>query len=181
MLFCYKNIDLEKLKMGVFDYDDTLFIHSNHKSGDNTAYDMDILQFNNPLGEDGVDPWFTTQSSVHMKKFIKYLKKVNPEIRMGLCSAIHLIPIAEAKIRYTEEHYRVKMENYCTMAGDNTAQNKADMLGLICKTYGYEPHEILFVDDSWENRTACADLGINVLSPMEVVNFVEQYEHRVTE
>lgn len=46
---------------------------------------------------------------------------------------------------------------------------------MIYSLGGEDAGEIIFVDNYFENVTACADLGIIDVMPMEVVNFIEEY------
>lgn len=198
MSFDNNELDLRCIKLAVFDFDDTLFIHSMHNDRDSDSYWCAALRYNDSyecsaqdcspakdmdiktsslssVTEPLTTPWETTQPNIHMKRFIEYLRKINPQIQFGLCSAIDFPMIAEAKVKYTESVYGVRMRNYCSFAGEGLAKGKAMLLNVVCKAYNYKPSEILFVDDYPANRTAFADMGGIAISPMQVVNFVEQY------
>lgn len=178
MALCRKEIDFSKIQMALFDFDDTLFIHTEHRtSEDSSEYFSKVLKYNDKLHKHAVSPWVDTNVSRHMSRFIEYLKVENPNIRFGLVSAVSIPPIAEAKVREVKEHYGVDMENFCTNVSGDMAHNKAEIVQLICQTYFCKPEEIVFVDDYYANVTACADLGVIAVSPMEVVNFIDAFEH----
>lgn len=64
------------------------------------------------------------------------------------------------------------MKNYCVCS-----QNmKLGMLIAIARAFGYARDEILFVDDIWANLKRAADNGFQTASPVEIINFVDEYK-----
>lgn len=171
MQFGKRDIDLGKLKWVVCDFDDTLFIHSDHIGIGDETYRKKVLQY--LVGED-VDPWETTQDSIHMYRFLQYLKRKNMDVKFGLCSAVHLPFISEAKCVYASKKYDVTFLNICSNYNSSAYKSKAEVLQLLCDAFNLKFDEVLFIDDSYKNVEACAKLGVHALTPMEVVNFVEK-------
>lgn len=52
---------------------------------------------------------------------------------------------------------------------------KLGIMIAIAEAFGFEHDEILLVDDLWENLERAADNGFQSASPVEVINYVEEY------
>lgn len=99
---------LENLEMVLFDFDDTLCIHS-HRS-DSYEDMMEYLSYIH-LSETFPKSWNKSKPNLQLKKFMDYLAYKN--IPMGLISGVHDCKTAERKIKWVKENYGYLLENYC--------------------------------------------------------------------
>lgn len=153
-------INIQKIKAVVFDFDDTLCIHTKHEEMDELEYYYGIVNNSNFLVERNC------QWNSQMYEFIKYCK--SKDIRMAICSATGFYPVMEAKQESIENAYGIKLDNLCI----GGASNKNLPLQYYAKLLGLENDEILLVDDLYSNVEAATKEGFQACSPMEVVNFV---------
>lgn len=99
---------LENLEMVLFDFDDTLCIHS-HRS-DSYEELMEYLSYIHS-GETFPKSWNKSKPNLQLKKFMDYLAYKN--IPMGLISGVRDCKTAERKIKWVKENYGYLLENYC--------------------------------------------------------------------
>lgn len=154
-------INIDNLKLALFDFDDTLCIHKNHQTGSEEEYFKKIL-----LGQNA---WETCETNIHLKYFMEELIKRN--IKLGLISTTVSFKHMEAKQKWVEQNYGIKLENYCV----NTFENKLMMMKAISNAFNILPEEILIVDDLYENIERAANNNFQACTPIEVVNYVEKY------
>lgn len=156
-------LDIKKIKIIMWDFDDTLCFHSDHTSSldeFDTKYNVDVLL--------GKDVYTTCSINNSIKRFIDYAKKKNKHqgLISGTTSYIHMIN----KKNWIKEHYDIELENYCV----SSQEMKLGMLIAVAKVFGYARDEILLVDDMCSNLERAADNGFQAASPVEVINFVEK-------
>lgn len=155
-------LDIGKLKIVLFDFDDTLCIHSDHKSGGDDIYNTKIV------AED-MSVWGTCEINEQMAQFIKICK--TKRIRLGLISITASFCHMDMKQRFVKQMYGIELENFCV----GIQEGKLDMLNAIAAAYGYQKDEIAIVDDYWYQLERAADAGFQAYSPMQIVNYVNSY------
>ena len=157
--------DLEKVKMVLFDFDDTLCIHSNHEFCESNKIDymIEMVKGNrNYWDEKGCLP------NIQMKIFVALCNQKNKPL--GIISATEMFLSMNFKRMWAEEMYKAKFANYCV----STDEGKLEIMEAICRAYNYEPSEILFVDDYHKNVSNATKLGFQACSPMEIVNYINK-------
>lgn len=150
------------VKYVLFDFDDTLCIHSNHQAWTNARdhrLDVCILQ--------GGDPYYKSTPNHHMDEFIKRMKK--NDVKMGLISHVSSVLQANVKEKWVEEHYNIKLDNFCV----STREQKVEMLKRISDGLHIERSKILIIDDAYLTLTEATDAGFQAATPMEIVNYIE--------
>lgn len=155
-------IDFGKIKMVLFDFDDTLAIHEWH---DNSPEEQ--LKYDKSVLTDGAGAWSHLRPSRHMSEFMKSCAEAN--IKMGLISAGMSFQHLKGKADWVKEVYGYKLENYCV----GRVEAKLDMMIALAEAYEIPRNQILIVDDYWLTLERAANAGFMAASPMEVVNFVE--------
>lgn len=149
------------VKLVLFDFDDTLCIHSKHYNEPDLMYHSAMLK--------GDYEWWTRrdcQVNKQMGMLLDLCYVTNK--RMGLISAVELPITADVKLKWVSENYRHNLENFCTCSADT----KLAMIQAIMNVYGYEPNEILFIDDYYKNIMSSAEIGVQAITCLEAVNFV---------
>lgn len=154
-------IDLQNVKMILFDFDDTLCIHRDHSSGEDEDYDKTVFNKNNA--------WSNCEPSIIMKSFLRFIMN-EKKYEVGLISATCTYVHSEMKVKWVEKNYGYKIENLCV----GSAQYKLREMKAICSSKGYKQSEILLIDDLWDTLEMCNDNGFQAASPMEVANYVIQ-------
>lgn len=157
-------IDLHGIRFALFDFDDTLYVHNEHRDTEGfktkTLYANITGNINCLYNESGYNG--------HMYKFLAKCK--NADIPMGLISAANAYS-SIPKLWWIESAYGVTMHNLCTASSEdkvNVALNLAKALGDI------DPSKILLVDDYWKVVRDGANAGIRAVTPMEIVNFISR-------
>ena len=156
-------LDIKKIKIIMWDFDDTLCFHSDHTSPldeFDTEYNVGVLL--------GKDVYSTCTMNYTIKRFIDYAKRENK--RQGLISGVDCFIHAKNKENWVKEHYGIELENYCV----SSQEMKLGMLIAVAKAFGYARDEILLVDDMCSNLERAANNGFQAASPVEVINFVEE-------
>lgn len=153
--------DLSRVKIALFDFDDTLCIH---QKADNFVAEY----YNVVMVEGRVSYWdeMHSQPNKQMKAFMDKLSVDNVEL--GLISATSFMCTAVNKIEWVKRKYGYTLKNYCT--GD--FDSKVQIIKALISADNLSPDEILFVDDLYSNVDAVAELGVQVATPMEVVNYI---------
>lgn len=157
-------INLSRAKLVLFDFDDTLCIHSNH-------YNFNADSYNKAMFTGDTSWWDSNgcEYSKQMMKLINYCRDNN--IDMGLISAVEFCATADVKLGWVKQKYGVDMKNFCVSTGESA---KKDMVSYIIRTYCLDANSILFVDDYYKHVSQVASLGVQVASPMEVVNWANK-------
>lgn len=157
---------LENLKMVLFDFDDTLAVHSQgHRISDHLMkYMINVHSGNKEL-------WNTSKPNLQLKKFMDYLAYKN--IPMGLISGVHDCKAAERKIEWVKENYGYSLKNYCV----SSQEQKMIELSTIAEVNGLHESQIALVDDYYENLGNAEKMGFTTFSPMEIVNLVNCFQN----
>lgn len=154
--------NLNDIKYVLFDFDDTLCIHSNHQAWTNSKdhkLEVCILQ--------GGDPYYKSTPNFHMAEFIRHLRENG--IKMGLISHVSSVLQANIKEKWVEEHYNIRLDNFCV----STREQKVEMLKRISDGLHIERSRILIIDDAYLTLTEATDAGFQAATPMEIVNYIE--------
>ncbi len=159
-------VDLSRVKVALFDFDDTLCIH---RKADN----FDIESYNVAMVKGGTSYWDMMGSAPNkqMKVFMDKLSKDNVEL--GLISATKLSCTGTNKTEWVKRKYGYTLKNYCT--GD--FDSKVQIIKALITANNLSPDEVLFVDDLYSNVDAVAELGVQVATPMEVVNYINSINY----
>ena len=154
-------VDLSRVKVALFDFDDTLCIH---RKADNFG----IESYNVAMVKGRVSYWdeMHSQPNKQMRVFMDKLSVNNVEL--GLISATSFMCTAVNKIEWVKLKYGRTLKNYCT--GD--FDSKVQIIKALITADNLSPDEVLFVDDLYSNVDAVAELGVQVATPMEVVNYI---------
>lgn len=153
---------LDGIKMVVFDFDDTLYIHPTHK---NTMSDEEFCKKVCTLGAKYYPP----------QNFSMVMKKVMDEcdrrgILMALCSHTSFFPMSITKIAAVKEAYGYELINLCV--GDAKAKHIA--LRITADSYGFCPSEVMLIDDLSLNLRDAETDGFKAASPMEIYKCEER-------
>lgn len=142
---------LENLKMVLFDFDDTLAVHSQgHRISDH------LMKYMINVHSGSKELWNTSKPNLQLKKFMDYLACKN--ISMGLISGVHDCKAAERKIEWVKENYGYSLENYCV----SSQEQKMIELSTIAEVNGFHESQIALVDDYYENL---GNAGKMLISP----------------
>ena len=71
-----------------------------------------------------------------------------------------------------KKEYNIELENFCV----GYAEGKIEMMNAIHSAYGYDKNEILIVDDLYPTLEKAANEGFQACTPMEIVNYIEDYK-----
>lgn len=150
------------VKYALFDFDDTLCIHSNHKPWTcDDDHKQEVYMLRNQYS------YPTSHANVHMREFINLCK--NNNIKMGLISHVSSVPQSVAKINWCEKQYGVKFENFCV----GTREQKVEMLKRISDSTNIDRDKIIIIDDLFLTLTEAEGEGFMTATPMEIVNFIQ--------
>lgn len=156
-------IKLNKIKLILWDFDDTLCFHSDHRSPKDefdTEYNVKVL-----LKQ---DPYATCSMNYDIQKFMNSAH--NKNIRQGLISGTTCYIHMKNKENWVKKNYGITLENFCTCS-----QNmKLGIMIAIAETFGYKHDEILLVDDLYKNLERASDNGFQSATPVEIINYVNQ-------
>lgn len=157
-------IQLEKTKMVLFDFDDTLCIHSDHRVPDDLDYSARVLK--------GEYAWTGCKKSTHMEKFMKLCERLG--IQMGLISQTVSYQHMQLKHDWVLQNYNIDIGNYCV----GTLENKLVVLKALAEAHGFENSEIMIVDDLYMTLDLADAEGFLTATPMEIVNYItDLYEN----
>lgn len=154
-------INLTNLKIVLFDFDNTLCIHNEHKTKTSIEFETDILKY-------GEKVFCEAESNTHMKAFIDLCIKHN--ICIGLISTTKSCKRADEKLKWAQLKYNTKFHNYCV----GTQEAKLEMMEALANASGYTKDEIAIVDDYWYQLNRANNAGFRAYSPMQIVNFIEE-------
>lgn len=154
-------INLDNIQLVLFDFDDTLCIHKDHRSSE-----VKDLQYNINVLRIGADTWNDCDTNPHMKLFMDIC--ADKYIRMGLISATMGYIHSQAKHDWVLSKYGIDLENYCV----GTFENKLKIMQAISLAFDIPKNRILIVDDLYENLVRAANDGFQACNPMEVVNYI---------
>lgn len=155
-------IDLQKAKLVLFDFDDTLCIHKIHGSDYEEAYMLAMLRGENYWSKLGSVPNNTMIDFLHLCR--------NKGKVIGLISWTHCYKDMQMKEQWVKRMYGVSsIENYCV----GSREGKLKLMQYLCKAFSYKPDQILLVDDFYKTINEAGDLGFQSCTPMEVVIYME--------
>lgn len=158
-------IDLNTLKIVLFDFDDTLAIWENHKTtAEDFSYMRQVIDF-------GAETWSNCKPNAQMQKFLNMC--IQKGVRVGLLSKTVSVLHMLGKAEWVKLNYGVDLENFCV----SEMPMKVEMLKGIAEAYHYQPNEVALVDDLWEHTEKAANAGFCAYTPMEIVNFVDSLEN----
>ena len=165
-----EKIDLNNLKVAIFDFDDTLAIHK----------DKDYIEHRNETEEnllnyylnaylnpnsfyESIEPCNISESIL---KLINILRKNNVKIYCvsGMKFSFHL----KAKEHFVHKYYGNDIEVIST----RNQELKVDAVKIISKVNNCNLNEILFVDDIEENIINFNKVGIYALLPGDVDSII---------
>lgn len=153
-----KVINLEKVKLVLFDFDDTLCVHSKHKIDDWDEYDRGIVT--------GEYNWNNSSKNIYLDKFIVHC--AGKGIEIGLTSVASTALHQERKLEWVRDNYGVILENYCV--GDS--KHKITLMKAIALGNKLDRDNILIVDDYCDTLYSAEEEGFQAATPIEVVNYV---------
>ena len=165
-----EKIDLNNLKVAIFDFDDTLAIHK----------DKDYIEHRNETEEnllnyylnaylnpnsfyESIEPCNISESIL---KLINILRKNNVKIYCvsGMKFSFHL----KAKEHFVHKYYGNDIEVIST----RNQELKLDAVKIISKVNNCNLNEMLFVDDIEENIITFNKVGMNALLPNDVYSLI---------
>lgn len=155
---------LNKVKIVLFDFDDTLAVHNKHQEV------CSDVEYRAKAYSDSIDPWKDSAINPQLKLFMHLCEQEGKEI--GVISAEESHTVGQRKVQWVQEHYDIICGNYCVGSPDA----KLCELKAIAAGKHIEPTEILIVDDFWEVLENAANAGFIACTPLEIVNFVNEYQ-----
>lgn len=161
-----KKIDLNNIKVAIFDFDDTLAIHKDkdyikhrNESEDNSL-NYFIKAYLNPNSfYETIEPCIVLDSLQNLIKFFE-LKGVKMYCLSGMKFSFHL----KAKEYFIHKYYSEMIEIIST----RSQEIKCDAVKIIQRINDCNLNEILFVDDMEENIIRFNNMGIHALLPKEI-------------
>ena len=158
-------LNIDNVKLVLFDFDDTLCIHKKTNNYDKKTYNVEMINGN-------ISYWEHCNSTINkqMKTFMN--ECASKGIEMGLISAVDFACSADNKIKWASEKYGHILKNYCT----GSTEAKKRMIGALMDAKRLNPNQILFIDDLYSNINDAVELGVQVAIPMEIVNYINDKE-----
>lgn len=165
-----EKIDLNNLKVAIFDFDDTLAIHKDknyikHRNqNENNLLNYYLNAYLNPNSfYESIEPCNISESIL---KLINILRKNNIKIYCvsGMKFSFHL----KAKEHFVHKYYGNDIEVIST----RNQELKVDAVKIISKANNCNLNEILFVDDIEENIINFNKVGIYALLPGDVDSII---------
>jgi hypothetical protein len=159
--------DIINYKLILFDFDDTLCIHSKH-----SGISSDVVYNNNVICKpiQVVYPLEECEPNAHMKEFTDYANSCGTKT-FGLLSATIGFPHMQRKIEWVTLNYGYKLENFSV----GKRKEKIDMIKGIAAAMLINYDQVLFIDDNGKSIEAASECGFDACTPMEIVNFVENH------
>ena len=165
-------INLNNIKVAIFDFDDTLAIHKDkdyikHRNeNEENLLNYYLNAYLNPNSfYESIEPCNMSKS---IFKLINILRKNNVKIYCvsGMKFSFHL----KAKEYFVHKYYGNDIEVIST----KNQQLKIDAAKIISKINNCNLNEVLFVDDIEENIINFDKIGINALLPGDVDSLIEK-------
>lgn len=163
-------INLNNIKVAIFDFDDTLAIHKDkdyikHRNeNEENLLNYYLNAYLNPNSfYESIEPCNMSKS---IFKLINILRKNNVKIYCvsGMKFSFHL----KAKEYFVHKYYGNDIEVIST----RNQELKVDAVKIISKVNNCNLNEILFVDDIEENIINFNRIGINALLPNDVDSLI---------
>ena len=168
------NINLDNIKVAIFDFDNTLAIHKDkdflkhrRESEDNFLnYYLKAYLNPNSFYED-IEP---CTKSDKLYKLITALK--NKGIKLYCLSGMRFSFHLKAKQNFVNKYYGDDIE----VISAKNQETKVDAVKIISRIYNCSMNEILFVDDIEENVIRLKNIGVHSLLPDEVESLLNSVE-----
>ena len=166
------NINLNNIKVAIFDFDDTLAIHKDKeyvKHRNETKEKLHNYYLNAYLNPEKfyetIEPCDVSKS---IFRLINILRKNNVKIYCvsGMKFSFHL----KAKQHFVHKYYGNDIEVIST----RNQELKIDAVKIISKVNNCNLNEILFVDDIEENIINFDKIGVNALLPNDVDSLINK-------
>lgn len=161
-----KKINLDSIKVAIFDFDDTLAIHKDkdfvkHRNeNEEKLLNYYLNAYLNPESfYETIEPCYISDSLQNLIKFFK-IKGVKMYCVSGMRFSFHL----KAKEYFVHKYYGDDIEVIST----RSQELKDDAVKIIKSINNCNLNEILFVDDIKENIIRFNNMGIHALLPEEV-------------
>lgn len=165
-LVANKKLNLDSIKIVIFDFDDTLAIHKDRDyakrriKDDNIYLDYCLKAYLNPeIFYETIEPCLVMES---LQKFIKICEKSN--IKMYCVSKLKFSFNLKAKQAFVHKHYSTNIE----VISSGTQELKCEAVKIIQRINKCDLNEILFVDDMKDSIIRFKNMGIYALLPEEV-------------
>ena len=165
-----KKIDLNNLKVAIFDFDDTLAIHKDRKykerrnENEDNLFEYYMKAYLNPESfYETIEPCVISKTIVRL---INELRKNNVKIYCvsGMKYSFHL----KAKEYFIHKYYGNDIE----VISSGTQELKIKATKIIKNINNCNLDEVLFVDDMKENIVNFNNAGINAVLPEEVDSLI---------
>ena len=161
-----KRINLEDIKVAIFDFDDTLAIHKDsnflkhHNESEEKLWDYYMNAYlNSKSFYETIEPCFLSDS---LYKLINILRKNN--VKMYCLSGMKFSFNFKAKEQFVHKFYGSDIE----MISTQTQESKVDAVKIIQRINNCNLNEIIFVDDLKENVIRLNEIGTYAILPCEV-------------
>ncbi|MDD3341688.1 MAG: HAD family hydrolase [Bacilli bacterium] len=161
-----KNIDLNAIKVVIFDFDDTLAIHKNRdyvKQRNENKETLLNYYYNGYLNPDTfydiIEP---CSISKKLQKLVDICEKQG--IKMYCVSGMHFSFLLRAKENYLHKYYSENIE----IISARTQELKCDAIRIIQRINNCKLNEIIFIDDIKDNIIMFNNMGIQGFLPEEI-------------
>lgn len=159
--------DMDHLMLILWDFDDTLCIHSSRVPMDHATYYRELLS-------KGIHLWDGCRINDELSVFLGLAHEF--EIHQGLISATASPLCAEAKTECVYKHYEVYLDNYCVATNDD----KISMMNAISSAYDIPKDRILIIDDSYDVLTKAEANGYYSASPVEIITYISDMANAIS-
>lgn len=165
-----KKINLDNIKVAIFDFDDTLAIHKDknyieqRNENEKNLLNYYLNAYLNPNSfYDSIEPCDISKS---IFKLITILRKNNVKLYCvsGMKFSFHF----KAKENFVHKYYGNDIE----MISTKNQELKVDAVKIISKINNCDLNEILFIDDIENNITIFNKIGINALLPDDIDSII---------
>ena len=160
------DINLDNIKVAIFDFDDTLAFHKDrefieHRKKDNTYW---IQAYKNPkIFYEKIEPCIAPEQ---MQKLVNCCREKH--IKMYCLSAMRFSLHSKAKENFIKNNYGKDIE----FLSASSQEIKTDVVKLMCEIYNCKLENILFVDDMEDNINNMKNLGIYALTPGDLKGII---------
>lgn len=145
----------KRLKLVLFDFDDTLAVHEGHLS-------CSKLTYLTCIHSDNADPWKETKKNVHLC--------IKNNIEIGLISATTSYTTGKRKEEWVLDNYGIACENFCV--GDS--EQKIIEMQALANARRLDNSKIAIIDDYYKTVESAADARFVDCTPLEIVNFINE-------
>lgn len=158
---------LENIKLAFFDYDDTLCIHRTFEHGSRTreAWAQSCV--------DDDDNWYMNSKYCAPSKSVGKFAKVLSD-KGTICNVLTWAEtnfLERARWRFINTYYEARFSNLYV---SGTREGKLQVAKFISKTLGFQPNEVLLVDDHPATREEFRSHGFRTLSVSELMVMSEE-------